>query len=435
MEERMPPHNREAEIGVLGGILRDPQIMPDVERIVSAGSFYFDANQKIFRALSDLAADGKPIDAVALLDALGSRKQLADVGGAEYLADVLQSAATGASAEYHAKLVRDAALVRGLIHASRETLRDAYDGVRPAADLLAEAETRVMAVADGAPHDAEPVAAPELVRAFLERIDVRASGAAPTGFGTGFPDVDQYLCGVHPGQLVIVGARPGVGKTAFALALALHWTRAGIPTLLFSLEMPHGEIIDRAASARSNVPLSNVRAGKLSAGQTERLASAADQMRREPLFIDDGCALSAARMGAVVRRAVRRNGVRAVVVDYLQLLAPENPKENRTQQVGLMARRAKMTARACGVPLLVLSQLNREMENRPDAKPRLSDLRESGEIEQHADAVVFLAPQKVDPNSPVWPVDVIVAKNRNGPVGEVTIDYNRPFTRFENRKL
>jgi replicative DNA helicase len=430
---KTPPNNLEAERGVLGGILRDPDALADVQGFLAPVHFSTDAHQKLYGALCDLIATGSAVDLVLLHDALQRKRWLLEVGGAKYLADLFAAVPTGANVRYHAELVRDAAIVRGIIHASNENLRDAYDRTQSADDFAAAAENRILAVVDGTAPAREATEAPQLAREFLVRLDERASGTKLNGYQTGFKDLDVTLSGIHPGQLVILGARPGAGKTAFALSLALTLTGSGVPTLLFSLEMPAAEIMDRAASVRSGVWLSKIRAGRLNSEDVERVYSAASQLATEPLLIDDSCDLTAAKLGAAVRRAVRRRGVRAVVVDYLQLLSPENPKDNRTQQVGLMARRAKMLARTCGIPVLMLSQLNREMDNRPDGRPRLSDLRESGEIEQHADAVIFLAPQKADDAEEVWPVDVIVAKNRNGPVGDTTLSYRRPNTRFENR--
>jgi replicative DNA helicase len=289
-----------------------------------------------------------------------------------------------------------------------------------------------MAIADGATQSKDAEGAADLTREALERIDRRASGEGLTGYKTGFADLDALLFGLQPGQLVVLGARPGVGKTALALSVALNLTRAGVPVLFFSLEMPTAEIMDRAISSRSGVPLSDIRRGRINDDQSGRILSAGEQLKRERFWIDDRSDLTASRLAAVTRRNVRRNGVRVVVVDYLQLMTPENARENRTQQVGLCARRAKMIARECGVPVLMLAQLNRELENREGGRPRLADLRDSGEIEQHADVAIFLHPHKGSEAEPVWQTDVIVAKNRNGPIGETTLGFRRPNTRFEN---
>lgn len=436
--DRLPPHNAAAERGVLGGILRDPGVLPDVAALLAPGDFYLDAHQRVYRAQLALAAEGAPIDLVTLDARLRLGGQSAGAGGRELLADLWTAAPTGANAEYHAGLVRECAAVRALIHASTEILRDAYDRTGPASELLARAERAVFAIAERqAGGRGDPVPASDLVREALARIDDRVAGNSPPGTLTGYCDLDDVLGDLRGGQMVVIGARPGGGKTSLAACVAANVAGAGVPALFFSMEMPGSQIGERLVAMGSGVPLNRVARGRdFSADDCGRLAgvTAPGGLGTVPVFVDDAGDQSGASLLSAARRAVRRLGVGLVVVDYLQLLRPENPQENRTQQVGLMARRVKQLARECDVPVLCLCQLNRQAEQRgADHRPRLSDLRESGEIEAHADAVVMLAPQPdQDQGAAVWLIDAVVAKNRNGPTGDVTLAYRRACTRFEN---
>lgn len=438
LTDRLPPHDRDAERSLLGGILRDPEVLPYVQSRLSADAFYFDHHQRIFRALTDLANANAPVDLVTLFDRLRLDKALEDTGGHAYLAELWEAVPTGASAEYHAKIVRDAAAVRSLIHAANEILRDAYDRVQPADELLAAAERKVMAIADNTATAGDTIrTAPEVLNAALERIDQRAaSGNRLSGLATGYPDLDDLLGGLRPGELVVVGARPSVGKTALCLNLAVNVATAKEPVLFFSLEMPESEIGGRLLAMGSGVPMHRfTRATHIRPDEAGRLAAvaASDSLGGCPIYLDDTSDQPAARVAAQTRRACRRYGVRLVVVDYLQLMRPENPRDNRTQQVGTLALRMKHLARDCGVPVVLLSQLNREVEHRGGSRPRLADLRESGDIEAHADRVLLLHREPDQPeDAEIWPIDVIVAKNRNGPIGDVRLAYRRPVLRFEN---
>lgn len=429
--EPLPPHDLEAERAVLGAVFRDPTVLPDVEAVLRPESFYFDANAAVFRAMVSLAADDRPVDPVAVRARLQAAGALENCGGTAYLADLLDAVPTAANVGHHAHLVREAAMLRGAIHTARELISDAHHPTGPAEDVLGRAERSLSDLAT-AGTDVELVAASQLVREFLQAVDDRAARGGPDGLTTGFVDVDELLSGLKPGQLAVVGARPGCGKTAFGLAVATATSAAGVGVLFASLEMSRAELMDRVAAMRSGVPLRTIQHGALTPEQAGVVHDACSAVGREPLVIvaDD---LSAARLTALTRRCVRRHRVGLVVVDYLQLLRPENPKDPRHLQVGTLARRMKQLARACGVPVLLLAQLNREVEGRPGGKPRLADLRESGEIEAHADTVLLLHPQPdQDAGAAVWNTDVVVAKNRNGPTGEVTLGYRRRVVRFEN---
>jgi replicative DNA helicase len=434
--DRLPPHNDQAERGVLGGILRDPDTLDTVRGALSAEDFFADAHQKIFRAICEIANDGKPVDLVLVHDRLRRNRQLDDVGGAAYLGELSESVPTGANVQYHAKLVRDAAKVRALIHTCNEILRDAYDGIAPADELVAMAERKVFDLSGTGAGARELRAAPEILPAELARIDERiAAGGRLGGLPTGYPDLDHLLGGLRPGQLVIIAARPSGGKTALALNIAANNAAAGVPVLFVSLEQPESEIAGRLLSMHSGVPMHRfTRGARLTPDEAARLNEAGSRsgFGGYPLHMDDNPDQTAAQVAALCRYAVRRHGVALVVVDYVQLIASADPKENVNQRVGRAALTIKKTARACNIPVILLAQLNRAVEDRPDTRPRLSDLRDSGELEQLADLVLLLANQRDQPEErAVWKVDAIVGKNRNGPRGEVTLDFNRAVMRFE----
>lgn len=425
---------------LLACCLRSPQSGGDgldqVIETIDPEDFAVHAHRLVFRACLDLHEAKEPITLTTVFDRLRITGQAKELGPnpALWLADVWELQETDIHAGYFAAKVREAALLRRLRRAAVDILSRADKPNGPAADVVSDCEQLVFELSERAGSTSGPRAAADMVREALARIDERAGrGDGPCGVVTGFDGIDDYLSGLKPGQLIVVGARPGAGKTSLGLCVALNAVEAGVPVLFASMEMPEAEIMDRALAARSGVPLRNIERGSLDGSQAGRVTAAAAELKGQPFSLDCTPDLSAARLASEMRRAVRRRSVGLVVVDYLQLMRPENPRENRNQQVGLLARRIKQAARMSGVPVLLACQLNREVEHRDGGKPRLGDLRESGEIEQHADAVLLLAPHSDQPEeSPVWLTDVIIAKNRNGPTGEVTLSYCRPLARFEN---
>jgi replicative DNA helicase len=432
MSNRLPPHSSEAERGVLGGVLRDPETLDDARQCISMNDFYFDANQKIFRILTQLADENQPIDMIVVVERLRRYGWLEDVGGPDILAELWDVVHTGANVHYYSKIIRDRSLQRGLIHASYDIQREAYDSVNSAEELVAQAEQRIFALTDVS-HAEESSTAWQLTKEGLERIDARRERKGPDGLATGFADLDGFIDGLKPGNLIVIGARPGCGKSALSLAIAINNSEQGIPVQFFSLEMTRSEITDRVFSMRSRVPMKLICRGRVPAGDNDRLIEAARSFATEPFILDDRNNLTASRLTSAVRRAIRRHKIKLVVVDYLQLLTPDNPRDQRHLQVGMLALRMKQLARSCNVAVLLLSQLNRESENRSDGKPKLSDLRESGDIEAHADVVLLLHPQLDSATKkPTGLNDVIIAKNRNGPMGEISLNYANLIVKFEN---
>ena len=439
---------------------RDPDALPLVERhllscclwgdpgaddaleLVESADFTIPEHAAVFGVVADLRRAGRPVHANDVFESLARAHRLGLLGGAAPAARWLGETAAlewaGNRARYYAAHVREASLFRRLRGVAAEIAAMSARPPGPASDVLGRAEQLLFELTDVAGERGDTLrAAPAFLRDALDRIDERiASGGALAGVATGYHDLDDILGGMRPGQLVVVGARPGGGKTALGLNVAVNAATAGEPVVFFSMEMPESEIAGRLLAMGSGVSMHSVtRGARLTADEVRRIAEAAGRggFGGCDFYLDATPDQPAGRLAAVCRRAVRRFGAKLAVVDYLQLMRPENPRENRVQQVGMAARRVKQVARECGIPVVLLCQLNRQVEGRPDGKPRLSDLRESGEIEQHADAVILLSSRADQPaHQPVWETDVIVAKNRNGPVAETSLAYRRAVMRFEN---
>lgn len=439
LTNRLPPHDRDAERGVLGGILRDPETMPDVQQIVTEASFYFDAHRKIYAALCELTAACQPLDLVLLFDRLKRNKHLDDVGGQVYLAELWESIPTGANVSYHAKLVRDAATVRGLIHAGNEIVRDGYDRIASADELVGQAERKIMDVArqaiSGETHDFASV-----LQAAFDRVDARLGkdSLGLSGLPTGFVDLDNLTAGLQKSELVVVGARPSVGKTATALAVVRNIiTTTSDPVLFVSLEMSRTELAERLLCAEARVDSHRVRRGHLSGDEIQRLMDAGDRFKRGRLFIDDTPSRTMTQIAAACRRTSKKEekygGLKLLVVDYLQMIEPEDRRAPRQEQVAAISRRLKILARELAIPVMALCQLNRASEDRQDHRPRLSDLRESGGIEADADVVMLLhRPGRFDGGGEDNVLDIDIAKQRNGPTGLITLSYDKRYGRYDN---
>jgi replicative DNA helicase len=439
MTDRLPPHNKEAERGVLGGILRDPDSLNDIQEIIRVDNFYFDAHQKVFQAILDLTNENHPVDLVLLHERLKKSKQLEDVGGPEFLADLWESVQTGANVKYHATIVRDTAMVRSLIHASTEILRDSYERTQSADELVSQAERKIMDIAK-AGLAGETKTLTETIGETFTRLDARIGKDTLTisGISTGYVDLDNITAGLQNSELVIVAARPSVGKTAFALNLVRNVIiEDKLPVLFFSLEQSRIELAERLLCCQSRVDSHKVRQGHLNSDDIQKLMDAGDVLRKSRLYIDDTPSRNMLQIAATARRLKKKHekdgGLRLIVIDYLQLIDPENRRDPRQEQVAQISRRLKFLARELVIPVVALAQVNRASEDRQDHKPRLADLRESGSIEQDADTCMMLhRPGKYDGTQDDNILEVIIAKQRNGPTGEVTLTYLKQFMRFEN---
>lgn len=434
--DRLPPQNLDAERGLLGSLLRDNSIIGDVLQIVQfADVFYTDAHQKIFQAIRDIYDQGKPIDLVILAERLKMQGQLEDVGKLPYLAELWQSAPTAANAEYYARIVREKAISRGLIHASTEILRDAYDQVMPADELLGNAERKILEIAEKGVTGTTSTIQAALNEAWI-RMDARKKGgySESSGIPTGFADLDQLTAGFQNSELIIIAARPSVGKTAFSLNLVRHAVvEEKIPVFFVSLEQAKIELAERLLVAQARVDSHKLRKGTLNGQEIEKLMEAGQSLHQSPLYLDDSPQQTMLRIAANARRLRLRQGIRMVVIDYLQLIEPENRRDPRQEQVAQISRRLKFLARELNIPVIALAQVNRASEDRQDHRPRLADLRESGSIEQDADTCFMLhRPGKFDGGIEDNIIEVIVAKQRNGPTGDITLKYEKSQMRYEN---
>ncbi|MFO0849578.1 MAG: replicative DNA helicase [Gemmataceae bacterium] len=430
---RLPPHSKAAEHALIGSVFRDPAVFDDVAAIVSAGDFYHDHAGRIWSAMADLARTGEPIDVITVHERLKAAGRLDDVGGVPFLTELWDAAPTAANAEYYAKTVRDKAVYRQLIHTCTTVVRDAYHEAEPPDELLAAAERAVLAIGDRGRNTAM-VRLDSAVSDAVDRAEAKANGADPTPWvPTGFHALDQYVK-LRPGSLTILAARPSVGKTAFLGSLMVSAAANGVPALVFSLEMSRDEIADRVLCGRASVPLHKVTAGTVDEGELQKLRAARGRPADAAVYVDDRPDQSPGSIAAAVRRLVRQKRVGLVLIDYLQLIRHAKAERHHLQ-VGATTKALKLLARQCGVPFVLLCQLNREVEDRPDGKPRLSDLRDSGEIEQDADIVLLLHPERHEPRSARQRINVIIGKQRNGPKGTVELDYVRPYVRFEEPAL
>jgi replicative DNA helicase len=431
----MPPQNREAERSVLGSMIRDNGVIGDVVQIVREENFYNDAHQKIFKGIVSLYDRGHPVDLVTLAEWLKEQNFIEDIGGYGYLAELWDAAPTAANAEYYSRIVRDKAIVRNLIHAGNEILRDSYDQAMPADDLLEGAERKILEIAELG-ITGQTFTLEQTLREAYNRIDARvAKGEGSiSGLETGYIDIDEKTAGLQNSELIIVAARPSVGKTAFALNMARHIAvEHNRPVFFVSLEQSRIELAERLLCCQARVDSHKLRTGHLSSADMEKLIEAGGALRTAKLFIDDTPGQGLLRIAANARRLKKRHEIKAVFIDYLQLIEPDNRRESRQEQVAAISRRLKFLARELAMPVVALAQVNRSSEDRQDHKPRLADLRESGSIEQDADTVMLLhRPEIYEPGQHEGTVEVIIAKQRNGPTGEITLTYIKQFMRFEN---
>jgi replicative DNA helicase len=435
LADRLPPHSREAERCVLGSMLRDNGVIGDVLQIVRDDNFYADAHQKIFKAVTALYDRGHPVDAVMLAELLKEQKQIEDVGGYAYLGELWDAAPTAANAEYYARIVRDKAIVRHLIHASTEVLRDAYDQAMPADDLLEGAERKILDIAQMGITGQTYTLSQALSEAY-DRIDTRQQRdvLSISGLPTGFLDLDNITAGLQNSELVILAARPSVGKTALCLNVVRHVAvEENQPVFMVSLEQSRIELAERLLCCQARVDSHRLRKGHLSSDDMQKLIDASGVLKPAKLFIDDTPGQSMLRIAANARRLKLRHGIRLVAIDYLQLIEPDNRRDSRQEQVANISRRLKFLARELQIPVMALAQVNRSSEDRQDHRPRLADLRESGSIEQDADTVMLMhRPELYEPGQHEGVVEVLIAKQRNGPTGEVTLTFLKQFMRFEN---
>ena len=438
-DPRERPVDPDAERGVLGSIFLKPDVCDDVALVIQPEDFADEAHQILFRHLLELHNDGKRLDSTIVLDRLRSKGDLERIGGVGAIAEIVGAVPHAAHAVHYAHIVRDKALLRALIDASTDILRDAYDSTDEPRELLARAESKLFGILEER-SAADAVALEPVLDKVLERMDARMKHEhALGGVETGFIELDALCGGLHNSELVILAARPSMGKTALAMNIAEHVAIANHqPVLFVSLEMAAMELADRLLCSVAGVNGHRVRNGTVSKEDRRRLVEKANEISKAPLHIDDTPGLTLTEIAAVARRMKRRDGLAMIVIDYLQLIEPDNPRDPRQEQVARIARRLKLMSRELDVPVLCLAQLNRQAEVSRDNRPRLNHLRESGAIEQDADLVMFVHREEYymtndeDRERVKGQAEIIIAKQRNGPIGEAKLLWQHDFTRFVN---
>jgi replicative DNA helicase len=436
---RVPPHSVEAEQAVLGGLLLDNSTWDAIADRLRTEDFYRRDHQLIFAAIAELSARSEPCDAVTLAESLANRGQSEDTGGLAYLTSLARDTPTAVNIRAYADIVRERSLLRQLIRVSGEIAASAYASEgRTATELVDEAERRVFEIAEqGRRTGSGFIALRDILGETIDRLDhLQRNRGQPTGIGTGYHDLDRMTAGLQPGDLIVVAGRPSMGKTTLALNIAENAAiSAGTPVAIYSMEMSRDQLSMRMVSSLGRVDQSHLRTGNFGDEDWARITSAIAQMKDAPIYIDDSGSLTPTEVRARARRLKReRGGLGLVVVDYLQLMQVAGTKENRATEISEISRSLKALAKELHVPVIALSQLNRSVEQRTDKKPVMSDLRESGAIEQDADLIVLIYREEVyEPDTPRKGIaDIIIAKQRNGPTGEVHLTFLGKYTRFEN---
>ena len=435
---KVPPHSIEAEQSVLGGLMLDNDAWLQVSERITEGDFYRRDHNEIFRAIESLANDGKPYDVVTLAEWLQNHDKLESVGGLDYLANLVEHTPSSANISAYADIVRERSVLRALIRAGTDIADSAYrpEG-RGADELLDEAERNVFEIADRESRSRRgfrPVK--ELLVDALDRIDQLFQQDNPiTGVATGYYELDAMTSGLQPSDLVIVAGRPSMGKTAFALNLAQNAAiKESVGVAIFSMEMPSEQLAMRMLSSLGRIDQHKVRTGRLADDDWPRLTHSVGILSEAKLFIDDTPALSPGELRARCRRLAREHGLGMIIIDYLQLMQVTGSGENRATEISEISRGLKALAKELNVPVVALSQLNRSLEQRTDKRPVMSDLRESGAIEQDADVIMFIYRDEVydEDTMDKGIAEVIIGKQRNGPIGTRKLRFFGEYTTFEN---
>lgn len=428
MLDRVPPQNLEAEQSVLGAMMLDREAAYKAIEILKPEDFYRDAHKIIFNAMLDLIDQGEPVDTITVCDRLRVRKELDRVGGVSYVTALANSVPTAANAEYYARIVQERGALRRLIAAATEITRDVYEGEDNVSVILDRAQQRIFEIAQGRSTNSVATLQDVLVQAFEQLEQLSARKGDVIGIPTGFKKFDEMTTGLHPSELIIVAARPSMGKTTFALNIGLHAAKQGIPVAFFSLEMARQQLALRLLSCESAVNMQRLRTGYIGEDDWLRLTRAASRLTDAPFYIDDTPNMSLMEVRARARRLKSEFDIGLIIIDYLQLMHTRGRFESRQQEISEISRSLKALARELQVPVLALSQLSRAVEQRQDRKPQLSDLRESGAIEQDADLVVFLWDNPELKETLL--TEIIIAKQRNGPTGSLQLVFNRDFGKF-----
>lgn len=436
MIDRVPPHNNEAEQSVIGAVFLEPQGLITAAEVLIPEDFYRVAHQKIFNTMLSLSDKGQPIDIVTVTEELTAKKELEDVGGISYITEIASSVPTAANIMHYAKIVEEKSLLRRLIRVATQIVEDGFTREDEVEALLSEAEKNMMEVSNRKNAGDFKHIKDVLVQTYDNIELLHTQQGEVTGIPTGFTDLDRVTAGFQRNDLIIVAARPSVGKTAFALNIAQNVaTKTSENVAIFSLEMGADQLVTRILCAEGNIDAQVMRTGSLQAEDWRKLTMAMGSLSNAGIFIDDSSGIRVNELRSKCRRLQQEHGLGMVIIDYLQLISGSGkPGENRQQEVSEISRSLKGLARELKIPVIALSQLSRGVEQRQDKRPMMSDLRESGSIEQDADIVAFLYREdyydKETENKDM--IEIIIAKQRNGPTGTVTLAFAKEYNKFVN---
>jgi replicative DNA helicase len=433
--KKVPPQQIEAEQSLLGGILAESEGLPAALEVLRGDEFYRDTHRIIFRAFQELFERNQPIDLITAVDFLHEKNQLEKVGGATYLASLTEMVPSAANVAAYAKIVSEKALLRRLIQAASEIMSWCYGGGKNIEEILDHAEAAIFSVTENRIRTSY-FQIKDIVKKSIEAIEkFQEYRDTVTGVPSFYTDLDKLTAGFQPSDLIIIAARPSMGKTALALCIARNAAmRGGFPVGVFSLEMSKEQLAMRLLCAEARVDSHKIRTGFLSQQECVKMLNAAGMFMEAPMYIDDTPAISALELRAKARRMMTDRGLGLIIVDYLQLMRGREGAERREQEISEISRSLKGLAKELNIPIIAISQLNRKVEERHDKRPLLSDLRESGAIEQDADVIAFIYRDEVynRDSSDKGIAEIHISKHRNGPIGNVKLRYIDSYTRFEN---
>ncbi len=436
LPERVPPQNIEAEQAVLGAMLIKKEAIVEVQEILQPDDFYREAHRIVYEAMLELSGNDEAVDLVTLTEQLRKNEQLEKIGGLPFITQLANAVPTAANVGYHAKIVKEKAELRNLINAATKIASAAYEDTDSVENIMDEAEKSILAVANRQSGGAFESMKSIVMRTF-ERINVLyESKGGLTGISSGFKDLDKLTSGLQKSDLILVAARPSMGKTAFTLNIAAYCGLHDCKVAFFSLEMSKEQLMQRMMCSEGGIDATRLRTGQLDEGEWNRLVETADRLSRAPIFIDDTAGITVMDLRSKARRLKAEHGLDLIIIDYLQLMQGRASKnsDNRQQEISEISRSLKALARELDVPVIALSQLSRSVESRQVKKPMLSDLRESGSLEQDADIVMFLYREdyydKDTENKNI--TEIIIAKHRNGPVDSIQLFFQKEYTKFRD---
>ncbi|PKM84015.1 MAG: replicative DNA helicase [Firmicutes bacterium HGW-Firmicutes-13] len=435
LTDRVPPHSLEAEQSVLGSMLIEREAIIIASEILVSEDFYREIHKKIYSAILDLTDRGEPVDLITLSEELKDRNELETIGGAGYLTAIVDSVPTAANVSTYANIVKEKSILRQLILASNRIISQSFSGKEDVIEILDEAERMIFQVSNRNAQTSY-VAIKDILMETFERIEyLYENKKGITGVPSGFNDLDNLTSGFQGSDLIIIAARPGMGKTTLALNMASHiGTKEKLPVAIFSLEMSKEQLVQRILCAQANIDAHRLRRGLLSGEDWPKLTRAVGPLAEAPIFIDDTAAISVMELRAKTRRLMAQHGLSIVFIDYLQLMRAHGKQENRQQEISSISRSLKALAKELNVPVVALSQLSRAVESRNDKKPILSDLLESGGIEANADLVAFIYREDYYKHDTEHKniAEIIIAKQRNGPIDTIKLYFQDTFTKFQN---